>query len=70
MNSPHRKTGAATHQTANGINEPAYQHPVVAWHYAWTRVRGETPMIRWSAFSDPARSTIDNPWVAKDKKPI
>ncbi|SVE41191.1 uncharacterized protein METZ01_LOCUS494045 [marine metagenome] len=30
MNSPHRKTGAATHQTANGINEPAYQHPAVA----------------------------------------
>lgn len=44
----------------DGITEPAYQHPAgawdhEAWYYAWTRMQGEAPMIRWSAFSDPAR---------------
>ncbi|SVE41192.1 uncharacterized protein METZ01_LOCUS494046 [marine metagenome] len=36
-------------------------------------MQGETSMIRLSAFSDPALSTIDNPSVhrlAKEKKPI
>ena len=44
----------------DGITEPAYQHPAgawdhEAWYYAWTRMQGEAPMIRWSTFSDPAR---------------
>lgn len=44
----------------DGVTEPAYQHPTgawdhEAWYYAWTRMQGEAPMIRWSAFSDPRR---------------
>jgi len=44
----------------DGITEPAYQHPAgawdhEAWYYAWSRMQGEAPMIRWSAFSDPQR---------------
>jgi len=44
----------------DGVTEPAYQHPTgawdhEAWYYAWTRMQGEAPMIRWSVFSDPQR---------------
>ena len=44
----------------DGITEPAYQHPTgawdhEAWYYAWTRMQGEVPMMRWSTFSEPAR---------------
>ena len=44
----------------DGLTQPAYQHPAGAWdhegwYYAWSRMQGEAPMIRWSAFSDPQR---------------
>jgi len=44
----------------DGVTRPAYQHPTgawdhEAWYYAWNRMQGEAPMIRWSAFSEPQR---------------
>lgn len=44
----------------DGITEPAFQHPTgawdhEAWYYAWSRMQGEAPMIRWSAFSQSDR---------------
>ena len=44
----------------DGIQAPMYNSPVAGWdHEAWyyetVRSRGLQPMVRWSAFSDPAR---------------
>ena len=44
----------------DGITKAAYQHPAGAWdhegwYYAHARMHGEEPMIRWDAYSDPAR---------------
>lgn len=44
----------------DGITGGAYQHPIAAfdheaWYYAYCRLQGAAPMIRWSTYSDPAR---------------
>ncbi len=44
----------------DGVASTAYRQPIggwghESWYYAHTRMQGSGPMMRWSAFSDPAR---------------
>ena len=54
---PNGKTHVREVVPDDGIIKAAYQHPAgawdhEAWYYAYSRMTGEEPMIRWSAYSD------------------